>query len=297
MHQVRKLSSAVCCPPRAGQPLLGQRLGQRVHAVQRHPADLVGVLGRVHRPEPGPVGEPEVVELLVAQRLAHHVQVAGHVHGAHVGEDRPGVLLALGRHLAQLPQRVPRIARLLAVGRLQRTAGGVGPAAHRGGTAHAARVERHHVVVVGQTEEVLTAEGQALHAGAARTAEVQHDRAARVAGGRAVAGERQLQGALARVGVVERHGDRPALEVLRQLRARAGRPLDLLVVEPAQAGLVAPGGRQARRQQDQSDGPGRRAAPEGGRQPVGLVTAPESLGQLAQHRSLPRRPDRRPRPP
>ncbi len=118
-------------PPRARQPLLGQRLRQGVHTVQRHAPHLPGEARRVHRAQPGAVGEPQVVELLVAERLAQDVEVAGDVHGADVLQDRARVLGALGGHLAQLPQHLARIGHLLPVGRLQRPAGGVGAAADR----------------------------------------------------------------------------------------------------------------------------------------------------------------------
>ncbi|BFO17596.1 hypothetical protein SHKM778_39840 [Streptomyces sp. KM77-8] len=44
--------------PGTGQPLLGQRLGQRVHAVQRHPAHLPGNLAAYTAPIRVPYEKP-----------------------------------------------------------------------------------------------------------------------------------------------------------------------------------------------------------------------------------------------
>ncbi len=154
-------------------PLLGQRLGQRVHAVQDDPADLAGELRRVHRAEPAAVGEAEVVEVAVAERLADDVQVAGGVHGADVRQHRAGEPGAL---VGGLPQPLEQRLRTTDVGVLLRFGRGrvaALAAADGGGPADSARVEGDQVVALGQVHELLALGGQRGDAGAARAAEVQ----------------------------------------------------------------------------------------------------------------------------
>lgn len=221
----------------AHQPLFGQRLGEGVHPVEDHPAHLLGELRRVHRAQPRPVGEAEVVELLVAEGGAHHVQVPGGVERADVRQHRPGVLLARRGGPPQLFERGLGVVRVLAVvGRLQGLVGAVA-AADGGGAADAARIEGDEVVAVREVHELLASVGEFGDARAAGAAEVQQQRTARVAGG-PVAGHGQVEGSGLGPGVVERHGDLAAPQVLGHLHALALRPLDLLLVEAGQVGLL-----------------------------------------------------------
>ena len=122
------------------------------------------------------------------------------------------------------------------VGRLQGLVRAVA-AAHGGGAAHTARIEGDEVVAVGEIHEVLAAVSEFGDARAAGAAEVQQQRAARIAGA-PVAGHRQVEGARPGPGVVERHGDLAAPQILGHFHALALRPLDLLLVEAGQVGLL-----------------------------------------------------------
>lgn len=134
-----------------------------------------------------------------------------------------------------------------------------------GGPADAARVEGDHVVAVRQAHEVLARIGELADARAARAAEVEQHRTPGRARG-PVAGHRQFEGVAPGLRVVERDGDLAALEAVRrrlvQSPGGAGRPVDLLVVEAGQAGLVVRRGhrRRARPQQGECRGRGERPA-------------------------------------
>ncbi len=142
---------------------------------------------------------------------------------------------ALGHCRAQRLQRCFGILPDGAVlGRRQHLVGALA-AAHGGGAADAARIEGDHVVALGQTHEVLAAQGQLGDARAAGSAEVQQHRTPGRAR-RAVAGQRQVERAGGGAGVVERHGDLAALQVGRHAVALARGPGDALPVEAREIG-------------------------------------------------------------
>ncbi len=236
--------------------------------VEHRVADPLGEQVGVDGAQFGAVGDAEVVQLVVAQRLAHDVQVAGRARGVHMPEHLPGVLpasvhvrLVGGQRRLQLVIVVRggvdgvRVVDLL-----------VALAFDARARADAARVEADEVVTGAQGLVAAGEAGQRRHARTAGPAEVEEQRTD--AGGPLPglrADQSEIDGGPGRRRVVQRHLERGALppgavlEGLRGLARAALRGGGGLAPVPAQplraeartpagggwgrdAGLLAPGG-------------------------------------------------------
>jgi len=192
----------------------------RVHrAVQDQRPDPVREQLGVPGAQVGAVGLAQVGEPGLAERGAEHVQVAGRVLGADVGQQRPGVLLAPGRVELALPNHggeLRGVVRHLVGGQVlvQLRAGHAG---QRGlAAAHPARVEADDVEPGPHGgREFAARRERVLHARAARAARVDHQvaDAAGGVGGREL-DDRQGEARPAGAGVVEGNQQAGALEAV-----------------------------------------------------------------------------------
>lgn len=138
--------------------LLVEVLGRIDGRFEDEPSDVRRVQVGVDRAERRSVRDAEVVQPLVAEEVAHQVEVARGVRGADVREERPGVLGAgVGPVVAGVVRGLP--------------------AAHGDGRANAARVEGDQVVAVEERLVLVEEFGQSAHAGHAGAAEVEDERA------------------------------------------------------------------------------------------------------------------------
>src|SRR5690606_1665375 len=150
------------------------------------------------------VGEPEVVELVVAEGVADAVEVLGGVEGADVREDLARVLLAGGGELAG------DLVGVFAGGHREHFLD-LAAALDARAPVDAARVEADQVVAAAEAGEGLPGTSQRVDAGPSGPAEVEHERADPVAGG-LDPDEREVDGLAVRLVVVERHGEGAAFE-------------------------------------------------------------------------------------
>lgn len=173
-----KLSRASWKPfawPSAPSSTAGVRVDD---GVEDGPADVLREEMGVDAAEFGAVRDAEVVELVVAEDLAHQVHVPGGVLGADVRQGGARVLVAAGRVLLlRVGER--QLLGLVVGGEVEGVVGVellVGEAFHRVAAAHPARVERDQVEAAAQGLVVLGEAGQPGDAGAAGPAEVEDQR-------------------------------------------------------------------------------------------------------------------------
>lgn len=133
-------------------------LGRIDGRFEDEPSDVRRVQVGVGRAECRSVRDAEVVQPLVAEEVAHQVEVARGVRGPDVREQRPGMLGAgLGPVVAGVVRGLPAV--------------------HGDGRAGAARVEGDQVVAVQERLVLAEVFGQFTHAGHAGAAEVEEERA------------------------------------------------------------------------------------------------------------------------
>ncbi len=179
---------------------------------------MAGEEGRVQGAEVRPVGRPHEVEFRVTERGPQHVEVAGVVQAGEVGQRGPGPARAPLGVRAGLGGLVPfeglrGVARGLGggLGELRRVLAG-----DRGGAADAARRVPDEVVRPRRPAPGRSGpERRVDHAGAARPAGVEDQRSLAFVGaaGGPAAADGEVDVAPVGAGVVERHGDRAALDV------------------------------------------------------------------------------------
>jgi hypothetical protein len=170
-----KLSSEA---PGLPQRALLRRLRRVDHRVEDGTAHVLREQVGVHAAEFGAVGDAEVVQLVVAEDLAHEVHVAGRVGGTHIRKDLLRLLLAGRVELLGVVQERAALGgvvgcHVLLEVRVQLL---VVPASHARAAAHPAGVEAHQVVAGAQGRVVLAERGQGGDAGAAWPAEVEQQR-------------------------------------------------------------------------------------------------------------------------
>ena len=262
------------------------------HAVQDHGTDALRVEGGVDGAEVASVGVPQVVDLVEAEGDPDGVHVVRAVLGAHVVQERTGVIgtgLGVGFGVGAQCLLLGGVGRdgVLADGGEE-----AGVAADRGdGGTHAARVEGDHVV--GLTEFLghpVVGVGGPHASRAARSAGVdQHGVLGGPGGGDP--GERDLDclgevlGPLTVGGACHGDGDGGALEVLAvdRVEVRTGLPAEgLLVYAGGRCGLDRAGGRLGRHR----CGVRRRDGHKGGKQDPGGDGRPMRAGTRS-HSSTP----------
>ena len=186
-------------------------LGDVHGRVEHHPAHVLGVLLGVHRTDLGAVRVAEIGQLLVADQLAHHVEVGDGLDSGDVREQRPGLLEAA--HGELLPTVLEGLHLLRGVRRSVQRHQGIDLRAvvtlHRGRLPRTAWVPADDVV---HLEAVALEPGRQVRSAVPRPAGVDEQRPDPRLGGRDLQHE-QRDRLRVGLGVVERYGDRGALRV------------------------------------------------------------------------------------
>ncbi len=179
-------------------------------AVEHQGARRSGEHRGVGRADRRAVGEAEVGQLLVADRLTDQVQVGGDIRGAHVREQ---IRRAFPAPLEQLLLLLDRVGDLVGVVGREVPAEAVRlvvvvDAGHRRAGTHATGIERHQIEAIGdRRRHHLGHAGEELDAGRSGAAGVDHQRTDPLLGGtrRRGSGELELDGRT--IGVVVVQGD------------------------------------------------------------------------------------------
>jgi hypothetical protein len=152
-------------------------LGRVDDRVEDGAAHVLGEQVGVDAAEFGAVRDAEVVQLVVAENLAHQVHVAGRVGRGHVRQHPLGVLLAGGVEVLRVLQQLSALGRVVRGGVLLEVGVEllVVQALHGGAAPHAARVEADQVVAGAQFRVVLAEGGQCGDAGSAGSAEIEDE--------------------------------------------------------------------------------------------------------------------------
>ena len=148
------------------------------HAVQDEPSHRPRIVLGIGHAQLGPVGEAQIVQLVLAQSRTDDVHIPDRGDGVHMFEHRTGALFAVFGELGGLFASLLLGLLLIQVVLLDLLAIGVHPlivqALHRGRTVDPARVEAHHVILIGHRvgEGAVELVGHDVIAGGSRAARI-----------------------------------------------------------------------------------------------------------------------------